>query len=61
MNTALISLASNTPDKQAQMRTAFEELHEMGIIAETSSIYETAPYGNPRQKNYLNAVAQVST
>ncbi len=61
MNIALISLASNTPDKQSQMRKAFEELREMGIIAEASSIYETAPWGNPNQKNYLNAVAQINT
>ncbi|HIY48754.1 MAG TPA: 2-amino-4-hydroxy-6-hydroxymethyldihydropteridine diphosphokinase [Candidatus Barnesiella excrementavium] len=61
MNRALISLASNSPDKQGQMERAFAELQAMGIIAETSSIYETAPCGNPRHPNYLNAVARIDT
>lgn len=61
MNTALISLASNTPDKQGQMEQAFAELQAMGIITDSSSIYETAPYGNPHHPNYLNAVARICT
>ena len=61
MNTALISLASNSPDKREQMEQAFAELRAMGIVARSSSIYETAPYGNPRHPNYLNAVACIRT
>ena len=61
MNTALISLASNSPDKREQMEQAFAELRAMGIVARSSSIYETAPYGNPRHPNYLNAVACIHT
>ena len=41
MNTVLISLASNTPDKLRQMNNAFAELQEMGLVAASSSIYET--------------------
>lgn len=61
MNTALISLASNSPDKREQMEQAFAELRAMGIVARSSSIYEMAPYGNPRHPNYLNAVACIRT
>ncbi|WP_272960994.1 2-amino-4-hydroxy-6-hydroxymethyldihydropteridine diphosphokinase [Barnesiella viscericola] len=61
MNSALISLASNSPDKQGQMEKAFAELQAMGIVAEASSIYETAPCGNPRHPNYLNAVVRIDT
>lgn len=61
MNTALISLASNSPDKREQMEQAFAELRAMDLVAESSSIYETAPCGNPRHPNYLNAVARIHT
>ena len=61
MNTALISLASNSPDKREQMEKAFAELQAMGIVDKSSSIYETAPCGNPHHPNYLNAVARIHT
>ena len=46
MNTVLISLASNTPDKLRQMNNAFAELQEMGLVAASSSIYETVACGS---------------
>ena len=56
MNTVLISLASNTPDKLRQMNNAFAELQEMGLVAASSSIYETVACGSIKSPNYLNAV-----
>ena len=55
MNTVLISLASNTPDKLRQMNNAFAELQEMGLVAASSSIYETVACGSIKSPNYLNA------
>ena len=55
MNTVLISLASNTPDKLRQMNNAFAELQEMGLVAASSSIYETVACGSIKSQNYLNA------
>ena len=56
MNTVLISLASNTPDKLRQMNNAFAELQKMGLVAASSSIYETVACGSIKSPNYLNAV-----
>ncbi len=61
MNTALISLASNTPDKQHHMEQAISELQGMKLLGDISSIYETAPYGNSQHPNYLNAVARINS
>ena len=52
MNTVLISLASNTPDKLRQMNNAF---------AASSSIYETVACGSIKSPNYLNAVVKIFT
>ena len=60
MNTVLISLASNTPDKLRQMNNAFAELQEMGLVA-ASSIYETVACGSIKSPNYLNAVVKIFT
>ena len=61
MNTVLISLASNTPDKLRQMNNAFAELQEMGLVAASSSIYETVGCGSIKSPNYLNAVVKIFT
>ena len=61
MNTVLISLASNTPDKLRQMNNAFAELQEMGLVAASSSIYETVACGSIKSPNYLNAVVKIFT
>ena len=61
MNTVLISLASNTPDKLRQMNNAFAELQEMGLVAASSSIYETIACGSIKSPNYLNAVVKIFT
>ena len=61
MNTVLISLASNTPDKLRQMNNAFAELQKMGLVAASSSIYETIACGSIKSPNYLNAVVKIFT
>ena len=61
MNTVLISLASNTPDKLRQMNNAFAELQEMGLVASSSSIYETVACGSIKSPTYLNSVVKIFT
>ncbi len=61
MNNAILSLATNTPDKHAQMNHAIEELRAIDSTLSVSTAYETDPVGNREQPRYLNAVAIIET
>ena len=52
---------TDTPDKLRQMNNAFAELQEMGLVAASSSIYETVACGSIKSPNYLNAVVKIFT
>ena len=43
------------------MNNAFAELQEMGLVAVSSSIYETVACGSIKSPNYLNAVVKIFT
>lgn len=63
-NTVFIALGSNIGNRIKYLRDAVKKITEIvcddnDIIA--SSVYETKPYGNIKQANFLNAVIKIST
>lgn len=55
-----LSLGSNLGDKKANLEKALELLALAGVkIARISSFYETAPWGNPNQDDFVNIVVEV--
>jgi len=57
VSTAVLSLGSNLGDRAAHLRDAVKGLGE-SVLA-VSGVYETPPWGDPDQPDYLNAVALV--
>ena len=57
MTAAVLSLGSNLGDRVAHLRGAVDGLGES--LLTVSGVYETEPWGDPDQPNYLNAVALV--
>ena len=57
MKTAYLSLGSNIGDREANLRTALDELHPERV----SPIYETEPVDYRDQAWFLNVVAEVRT
>ena len=60
MKRAAIGLGANLGDRLASLRAATRSLGELGTVADTSRVYETAPVGPP-QPDYLNAVVLLET
>lgn len=63
-NTVYIGLGSNIGNRIKYLREAVKRISELigedeSIVA--SSVYETKPYGNIDQANFLNAVIKIST
>jgi 2-amino-4-hydroxy-6-hydroxymethyldihydropteridine diphosphokinase len=54
---AVLSLGSNLGDRHAHLRDAVGAL-EVAVLA-VSGVYETPPWGDPNQPEYLNAVVLV--
>ncbi len=48
-------------DRQAHLEWAIEQLSSIGRMGRVSSFYETKPWGNPQQANFLNAAAEFKT
>ncbi len=62
MNTAYLLTGSNMGNRQEYLEKAKELLAgQCGYISKTSSIYETAAWGNTHQPAFLNQVIQLST
>ena len=57
MTTAILALGSNLGDRYAHLRGAVEELGE--AVLAVSGVYQSAPWGDPEQPDYLNAVILV--
>ncbi|GAA1880057.1 2-amino-4-hydroxy-6-hydroxymethyldihydropteridine diphosphokinase [Asanoa iriomotensis] len=53
----MLSLGSNLGDRLAHLRAAVTALRP--VLVAVSDVYETPPWGDPDQPNYLNAVAVV--
>lgn len=62
MNSCYILLGTNLGDKSANLENARIHLEETtGVILQSSSIYETAPWGKSEQDSFLNQVLKLST
>ncbi len=59
--TVYLGLGSNMGNRQDNLHKALELLSERLRVEKVSSIYDTAPVGNPAQPRFLNQVCQVST
>jgi 2-amino-4-hydroxy-6-hydroxymethyldihydropteridine diphosphokinase len=57
VSAAVLSFGSNLGDRVAHLRGAVEGLGDE--LLTVSGVYETAPWGDPDQPHYLNAVALV--
>lgn len=57
MSTALLALGSNLGDREGHLRAALVALGD--AVVTVSPVYETPPWGDPDQPDYLNAVALV--
>ena len=60
---AYVGIGSNLGDRLAHLRAA---VHGLGAatsvsVVAVSAVYETAPVGGPRQRDYLNAVVALDT
>ena len=62
-NIAFIGFGSNLNDRLEYIKNAAQEIvrNENCKIIKFSSIYETKPYGETDQPNFLNAVAEIET
>jgi 2-amino-4-hydroxy-6-hydroxymethyldihydropteridine diphosphokinase len=54
---AVLSLGSNLGDRVAHLRDAVKALHD--VVIAVSGVYETPPWGDPGQPDYLNAAVLV--
>lgn len=60
---AYIALGSNKGNREENLRRAVEKIgHDSRCsILDKSSVYETSPFGNVEQDNFLNAVISITT
>ncbi|MFZ0218128.1 MAG: 2-amino-4-hydroxy-6-hydroxymethyldihydropteridine diphosphokinase [Candidatus Dormiibacterota bacterium] len=59
MEVAALALGANLGDRLSTLRRAVEALRDDGLAVHLSALYETAPWGDSDQPDYLNAVAAV--
>ncbi|MDV7392740.1 2-amino-4-hydroxy-6-hydroxymethyldihydropteridine diphosphokinase, partial [Arthrospira platensis SPKY1] len=59
---AIIHLGSNLGDRLANLRTACRQLEQYaGRILQKSKVYETQPWGNADQPDFLNMAVRLET
>ncbi len=63
MTTAYVALGANLDDPRSQILQALGELDGIpeSRVVSRSSLYRTAPVGNPDQPDFINAVARLDT
>jgi 2-amino-4-hydroxy-6-hydroxymethyldihydropteridine diphosphokinase len=62
MNTAYLLIGGNLGDRAAYLKSAISRINELcGTIMDTSSIYETAAWGNTDQPNFYNQAVILNT
>lgn len=62
MNNAYLLIGGNIGDRVSYLQKALNEIKQkIGSIVAASSVYETAPWGNQQQSNFLNQAIQVTT
>ena len=59
--TVYLSLGSNLGDRAANLRTAIQNLQELGQVITTSSFYETEPVDVKEQPWFLNCAVKLET
>ncbi len=57
MTVAVLALGSNLGDRESHLRAAVRSLSD--VLRVVSGVYETPPWGDPDQPEYLNAAAIV--
>jgi 2-amino-4-hydroxy-6-hydroxymethyldihydropteridine diphosphokinase len=60
MSVGVLALGSNLGDREAHLREAVRALSGSGVLRAVSGVYETPPWGDPDQPEYLNAAAVVA-
>lgn len=58
---AIIHLGSNLGFRATYLLGAIEAMKELGEINASSSVYETEPWGNQEQPNFLNQAVELMT
>lgn len=58
---AYIALGGNVGDVAKTMQQAIYELSKISNIEKCSSLYQTPPWGNVNQPNFLNACIKINT
>ena len=62
MNTIYIQLGSNIGRRESFIAKSMEQIEEnIGKITTASSVFETTPWGNENQNNFLNSVIEIKT
>jgi 2-amino-4-hydroxy-6-hydroxymethyldihydropteridine diphosphokinase len=62
MNTAYLLIGGNVGNRAANLQTALKRIAETcGTITSTSSLYETAAWGNTNQPSFYNQAVVVTT
>jgi 2-amino-4-hydroxy-6-hydroxymethyldihydropteridine diphosphokinase len=58
-----LALGSNIGDRITNIKSAVNEINqnEKCRVLRSSAVYETTPYGNVEQPNFLNAVIEIET
>ena len=62
MNKVYLGLGANLGDRKRNLREAIEQIGEhIGKILNSSSVYETAPWGFDAETDFLNMATEVET
>jgi 2-amino-4-hydroxy-6-hydroxymethyldihydropteridine diphosphokinase len=59
--TVYLSLGSNLGDREGNLRTAIEQLRQLGNVVQVSSFYETEPVEFTAQPWFLNCAVELRT
>ena len=62
MNTAILLIGGNLGNRTAHLQQAVQLIDaQAGKVTHASALYETAPWGNVQQPDYLNQALQIAT
>src|SRR5262245_46814055 len=62
MNTAILLIGGNLGNRTAHLQQAVQLIDQQaGQVTKVSALYETAPWGNVQQPDYLNQALQITT
>ncbi len=61
MHQVFVSLGSNVGNRKENLKQALLYLKQNNQILHISSVYETAPWGNADQGNFLNQIAEIAS